>query len=1325
MHRLLYGIFFLLFNTVPLSLFAQDYLIQERFLGIEEGLSNRFVYDAVQDNLGFMWFGTRYGLNRYDGYQFEAFTAERNGLQNSFISRLHKDQAGRIWVGGTRELSKWGEISHLDILHPERLSFQSFQSYFGKKAPLQETDIRQMYDNGEEVLLVTHSEELYRYHSERGFEQLFDSEATDSIRIKQVLHNEAGYWIVKDDQLLLLEAESQQVRTLVPKNVYRIAALQNPNAVAYEEGEKPGRFVKISPQGQLPEQLVTHSGKSPIVNFLLRAEPWQGLELLLYSQYFQLRRPDGKLLYNFRPPYTFLRDYHIDRDGNIWLAFDGGIQKISLRKNHFRYPVRGASTRYIGPLNDSLLMASAFQKRSFSIDAQTGDSLKEWRHDLVIDALAADSTHLWIVDAEEGLEYFNWRDKSSRFFPLPAAIEPIWALAKAQEKGLWMATSKGMAYFDLPSRQGRRHFSKAPFERLNNSSIYQILPLGENYWLASSSGLYEMNQSGAILRCYAAHASASHLIPHSYIHHLHVDDAGLFWLATRGGGLVRLNPKDHSYKQYTKQQGLSHNLLYSILEDDFGKLWISSNYGLMRFDKETEAIQLYLAQDGLIGEEFNLKSAYKDSQGRLFFGGIDGILFLNPQDFLRDTAYSPPLHILRYEQFDGKKQTVVDRTQELQKLQRIQLAPNDAFFILDLALLDYSQPEQNRFAYRIEGLDQDWNYLSGHRLRINRLPAGSYTLRLKARGQNGRWSSQERALEIDVQEVFYKQGSFIALMLLLVLLLLLLYWRWRIFRFRRRQRELEDEVAKRTAQIERDKKTIEAQAATLKELDTLKSRFFTNISHELRTPLTLMLGPVAAIQREQYGRNFEKIREVLAVVADNGERLQVLINEILSLSKLEAQGLQLEQQALQPSQLLRKLFQQFEPQAALQGIAFSLHDELPEDLVLSVDIKKLEKIIHNLLSNALKFTERGKQIQLRAQMQQTGWQVEVVDSGSGIHPKDLPHIFQRFYQSQQTDSQLQGGSGIGLALAKELAKLLGGQLSVQTVWQEGSTFRLCLPLEHSDKPPVSLQTTIPRLLPQHEQSSGTQKQHLLVVEDNAQLRQFLCDLLQAQYQISAVDNGAKAWHFLQEGSSIDLLLSDVMMPEMDGFELLKRVKKELDLPVVLLTARATKADQLEALRIGVDDYLTKPFDAQELLLRIQRLLENSQRRLEARAEQEPLESSLEALPPEKSSVKDNWLETVERIMRQELQEPSFGINELAQRMHLSERQFRRRLKEQVGLSPNKYLISVRLQVARELLEAEVCTDLASVAQRVGYKNAQYFARKYKETYGRSPEDYFL
>ena len=849
------------------------------------------------------------------------------------------------------------------------------------------------------------------------------------------------------------------------------------------------------------------------------------------------------------------------------------------------------------------------------------------------------------------------------------------------------------------------------------ATIYHFEPLApDKVWLTTSLGLYELNpKTRKITARYWSGGKGKYQLPFDDFHHLYIEkDKKTVWLATGGKGFLRWQPQSGNTKLFNLSNNEA-NIVHGILPDNYGFLWFSTEKGLVQFDPKTEQLRIYTTKDGLVVNEFNRISHFRDTDGTLYFGSADGIVVIRPERF--KNAFSiktkKELFVVEVAQYMGSKRRVEERTEQWVTQGKLTLHPTDRFFTLTLGVQDYSYAKDAAFFYQIKDYDKDWMAAENQRITFGRLPYGRRTILVKALLSNGQYSE---VLEIPVlvQRPFYLTFWFV--LMVLALLAGLVYWRQKDLQ--QRNAFLKQEVANRTESIQQAKEIVEAQAEELRQLDELKSRFFANISHELRTPLTLINAPLQQLITQEHSTDK---KQLIQFAFNNSQRLLRLVNQILDLTKLGNTKLQIEEKEVLLLPFVHRIVGEFKSFATHKRIELKLHTELNENTVYSLDSNKVETILYNFLSNALKFTSEGGKVMLYLKQTTEGIAFEVTDTGRGIAPEDLPYIFDRFYQSQKQKTA-EGGTGIGLALCKELSTLLKGNIEVRSEIGAGATFLFSFPCEllrTEIAPPLEL-NNIPVSRPVLVATQDESLPHLLLVEDNEDLQRYISVLLQQDYRLSIANNGKIAFDYLNNCEIKDrpaLIISDVMMPEMDGFQLLQYLKNSpyyQKIPVIMLTARVNPDDRLKALRIGVDAYLTKPFLEEELLVRIDNLLRNAAIRMDFETDNDAAESEVSPL---------EWLKMVETYILKNMNKTTISVNTVAQTFGMTRQVFNRRIGKEVGMTALNYIQEIQLNEAQRLLESKKITSVKEAAAYVGFANAKLFSRKFVERFGKYPSDY--
>ena len=596
-------------------------------------------------------------------------------------------------------------------------------------------------------------------------------------------------------------------------------------------------------------------------------------------------------------------------------------------------------------------------------------------------------------------------------------------------------------------------------------------------------------------------------------------------------------------------------------------------------------------------------------------------------------------------------------------------------------------------------------------IRLSNLRYGTYQLQFTGFRKGNRIFEDYKSVVLHVPRPFYLTYPFLLLVLILLLGAAWIFFKWRTRKLRSENLKLERLVLARTRQVEQDRSLIVQQADDLRRLNQVKTRFFANITHELRTPLALILGPLEQVMEGKVDP--EKSPRHLSVIHRNATRLLNLIEELLDLSKIEEKEQELELIELRMYPFLKRMVETFSAAAECDHVLLSLNYRADQELVLLLDQFRWEKIIQNLLSNALKFTPAQGRVTLTFKETGSKYLLRVSDTGKGISPSDLPHIFDRFYQGDRVGKNVKG-SGIGLSLVKAYCDLFGADLSVESTPEKGAVFSIVF----SAEVPI---TPAKFKLPEQEEGAvgvpvSTIASHpvLLIVEDEPDMQDFLVDILQKDYELHLASNGIQALRMISH-KRVDLILSDLMMPEMDGLELLVQAKKQFpDLPFILLTARADEQDKLQALTIGVDDYLTKPFKAKELRARLANLLS----RYEIR---QAFQTAGDRPDPE-ARFDQQWLKQLEQVVRDHLSNPDFSVLMLAERMNISERSLQYKTKAHTGINPRQFIVEIRLTEAMRLLQTGVYASVSEVCYAVGFKSTQYFAKLMKQRFGQSPSE---
>lgn len=855
-------------------------------------------------------------------------------------------------------------------------------------------------------------------------------------------------------------------------------------------------------------------------------------------------------------------------------------------------------------------------------------------------------------------------------------------------------------------------------------------------WIPTNEGLYRIDYRGKNYEVLGLEDGFSDF----RFTTVYPDNQNRLWVGTFLGGINIYDPKNGEVIVINEDDGLTSNSVMSIISDDESQMWVATEFGLNILSESGDVLNNLYEEDGLLVNKFERFDPYKDQNGILYFGCSNGLSILDPAKIKAyfENRNAARLYLTELSYYDRNQKKDIVIKEGLNNLGTITISPVRPYIKLKYALSSYIELNKNRFAYKFEGLDDNWNFIGNQTtLNIGRLPPGKYSLIIEGTDYRNKKSSNQLQIKIHAKDFFYNKLWFYYIVSIPFIAFGLIWARNKQLESKR----LEREVDIRTKKILEDKILIENQAKELQQLDKLKSRFFTNISHELRTPITLIKTPLENIM-QKYSNSFDKgIANGLNVILKNAGKLATLVEELLELSRIDAKKASLNESPTPLTLYCKHLFDAYSVGADLKEIIYQFDADLPEDEFYLIDRKKVEKIINNLISNALKFTPKGGSIKLDVKREKEQIIVKVMDTGRGIPEEDLPHLFDRFFQTRKEEISKEGGTGIGLSLSRELANVMDGNLEVQSTWGKGSTFIFKLPAKPTDKGrlnDVSFESSRPKLgidkvidadPVDHKPTKGQSR--ILIVEDNPDMQGLLLSLLEDQYQCIVADNGAEAWNMLEkqqdEIKDIELILSDIMMPEMNGYELLERIKQHVHwqrLPVIMLTAMSAEHDKLQALRLGVDDYLKKPFSAEELTVRISNLISNYEKRKAVIEETLPENEGIQIEFEPQESANQLWLEAVEKSAKEALKAGfKLTTSYLSSKVFISERQFSRKIKTLTGLTPNEYIQEVKLQKARHLLENGVYTTINEVAAECGFSSGSYLNKLYQEHFGKKPSEY--
>jgi signal transduction histidine kinase/ligand-binding sensor domain-containing protein/DNA-binding response OmpR family regulator len=1341
-----------------------------RHLTIADGLSQNSVSSILQDRRGFMWFGTKDGLNRYDGYNFFVFRHDPfdpTTISDSDVTALFEDRDGRLWVG-TRN----GGLNRFDR---DRERFRRHGNGFG--APV--TAIAQdaagdlwVGTDGAGLLRIRHSEaDRADGKWDRFSHDPANPASLGNDRVLAVLVDRRGtLWAGTRSGLDRLDAGSRGFTryTSEPASPVRlidasIFALLEDDEGQLWMGSTPGISVLDAGRtgirhhyhryrtfrygwGEAIDMMQDLSGSFWIATHseLMRFDPGTGD--------FQYLRPDPLNATGINS--TLPTALYQDRSEVIWVGTNGfGINVHDPKGERFRTFRRPATRPYRQSgfsvytlfedsggnvwIDAGILYRWNRRTGEFVSFETTSDRPDDFGNTRVYSLLEHPRGFLW-AGSDRGLYHHQiatGRSHHYRYDPADAGGLPepqVRAVFRDRDGTLWVVTENYLAKLVDPA--GGRFVSYPYNERPAEGtwSFPSLVQTGDGHlWFGSLQGLVRFDPRRETFRHYRNDPGNPASLGHDAVRGLLRDPQQpdrILWVGTGGGGLNRLDIEAGTFSRYTTAEGLPNNVVYGVLPDDAGRLWLSTNRGLARFDPGTGTVRSFDAADGLQSNEFNSGAAFRSASGELFFGGIYGFNHFRPGD-IRDNPHAPEavitgLRRLNRREVVGDSGSILERS--IVETTSLRVPARDNVLIFEFAALDYSAPAKNRYAYRMLGFNDTWVDAGSYRTAtFTNLPPGSYTFQVRGSNNDGVWNDTGTSLDLRILPPWWRTSWAYGLYVVLLGGLMLGVRRYEMNRIRLRH----------LAKQERE------QAARLREIDGARSRFFANVSHEFRTPLTLTLGPLDDMRAGFHGLLAPAMAEQVELAHRNAGRVLELIDQLLEVSRLEAGSTPLRARRIELGNFVAMLGGAFQPLAERRSIALAL--ELPEEpLAVFADPIHLERILANILSNAFKFTQTGGTVGLTLAAEPPVARISVRDDGPGIAPADLPHVFDRFYRGNESAARHQPGTGIGLALAWELVALHGGTLDVKSEEGSGSTFTVTMLLGRDhltaeqvvDDGPIedwSPRLPLPSAPVEESPPEGVDSAEevpddmttVLVVEDNAELRTFIRTHLQARFRVVEAADGLQGLELARRVLP-DLVLSDVMMPGLDGYALCRALKEDPEtdfIPVILLTARAASEDRMTGLRQEADAYLTKPFRVEELTIQIDNLIA-LRRRLRERFAGKLVE--VHPAPLELASSDAKFLEQVRGAIEIHLADENFGVEELARLVAHSRGHLHRRLREVVDESPSDLLRRMRLERAAQLLEAGA-GSISEIAYGVGFKSVAHFSNRFQDHFGVRPSAYRL
>lgn len=1315
-----------------ITIFCQAQSVEEHYyfknLSIRNGLSQNTVNAILQDRKGFMWLGTKDGLNRYDGLSFRKFkhdAANPRSIGNSFITSLYEDFNGNIWVGTD---------AGVYIYYPEKEAFEEFDCQSLEKTRIERSVSMIAGDKQGRVWIAVEAQGMFCYDARQKLLRNYPLSEISS-NIKCFTFDSGGtLWLgfygdglyYSKDNLATVHpyGSPEDGKREFEGGVITKIVQGNYNCL-YIGSVKEGVSELNLTSGQVRNLLtIDESGESIFCRDLLPYsdnELWIGTESGIYiynlrtAQFIHLR---ASLYDSYSLSDNAIYALYKDREEGLWIgSYFGGVDYYPRQYTYFAkyYPKNIANSLH-------------------------GKRVREF--------CRADDGTLWIGTEDGGLNHFNPKTKEFHFFEPSAGFTNIHGLCM-DGSHLWVGTfSKGLRVIDTRTGVILRTYTEGHTSHsLNDNSIFSIcrtsageIYLGTlfgllrynrtqdnfdripelngkfvydikedsygNLWLATyANGAYCYDVSARRWKNYVFDAEDEKSLPYDKVLSVFEDSYRQIWLTTQGGGFCLFHPDTETFTRYGLKDGLPNDVVYQIVEDDDRFLWLTTNNGLVRFDPKTMEMKVFSTANGLPTNQFNYRSGFKDEAGNIYLGSINGFVAFDPRTFAENRQV-PAVAITDFLLFN--KEVPVGETDSPLKSSitfsdKVVLTADQNSFSFRIAALSYQAPRMNKLMYKLEGFDEGWLTIGESPLvTYSNLGYGDYVFKVKASNSDGVWNEQETSLHLSILPPFYLSGwayCFYVLFFMGCLVCVIFYFKRRNYRKQHRQMEM----------LEQEKE---------REVYHAKIDFFTNVAHEIRTPLTLIKGPLENIILKKEVDS--ETKEDLYIMKQNTERLLNLTNQLLDFRKTETRGFRLNFTECDVVAVLRETYLRFTSLAKQKGLDFIL--ELPQECFMAdVNQEALTKIISNLLNNGVKYASTYLRISLETD--EKVFHIRTFNDGEMIPDTMKEEIFKPFVRLDKED-EVTTGTGIGLALSRSLAELHQGSLMMEK-GEEVNCFCLTLPVNQDSTITLSAENVSQVEenscgWEQEETDTKEKKPMILVVEDNPDMLAFVRKQLTTEYSVLTAMNGIEALAVL-DNHYVNLVVSDVMMPQMDGFELCKTIKSDLSyshIPVVLLTAKTNIQSKIEGLELGADAYIEKPFSVEYLLANISSLIHNREKLRQTFAKSPFVAANTMAL----TKADEEFIWKLNDIIQANLHNPEFSMEDMADALKMSRSSFYRKIKGVLDLSPNEYLRLERLKQAAQLLK-EGKSRVNEICYTVGFNSPSYFSKCFLKQFGVLPKDF--
>ena len=1307
------------------------------YLGIENGLSNNSVNTIFKDRYGYMWFGTDDGLNRYDGYEFKVFRNNKNDSSSVAFNRIGciaSEENGDLWVGTKNGISIYNNFSskfHTPkfynpktqkslkadaevnaIVKDEKGGLWVATNKQGllykaagkdlvevplslKNIPLSAYNIISISIDGTDVWFVIEGTGLCTFNSQTKKLRLVSDQFSTSNCMYKDKHD--VLWIAKGQEIYKFDTKRYKIifhQNLGGEKVLRATEIKkNRNGEIWVATDGGGISILDNTGKKIREILgkpiKRNLNSNAVMSILFDNEDriWMGTLRGGINIIDKRKNKFTTVAHDHNNSNSLVDDFVLsfceDQNSNIWIGTDGGGLSVWNRKtNTFR--------NYNGTLGKENSLSN--NNITSLVDDREGN--------------------IWISTFGGGINRFNPRNQSFEHF---RCINPqgedhnVWKLFCDSKGDIWAGTAYGVNY-TYKFNQTRNRFEVV------YKSLDHIITIAED----NNNLLWFGSESGKLTKVDAVHKK---LISYQFKHPIRAisfDKNNNLWIGVQYTGLIYLNTHNNTFKTFTETEGLCNNSVLNIQKDTEGNLWISTFHGISKFNSKTEKFTNFYEADGLQSNQFSYNAALTLKDGTILFGGIKGFNYFNPKKITTYTGF-PKLLITDLEVMNkkiGSQKQTGSSSGSLASLNNLTLSYEDAVVNIDYAALEYSAPNKIQYAYYLEGWDKAWTYTSIRSAYYSRLTEGNYTFHIKSTNTEGQWNPKEKLISITVLPPWFRTIWAYLIYLLGLAGAIFLYNRYRV----------------KQANLSYELKINKIKAEKEAEINESKFDFFTNISHEFRTPLTLIINPVKDLLRKN---ELQHAGESLQTIFKNSRRLLSLIDQLLLFRKVDSDTYHLQISKFNIQSLCEDAFACFKSETLLHDIAYEITGSIQTEIY--GDKEKIEIILFNLLGNAIKYTPKGGKVTLRLSELPDSISFSVEDTGTGIAEENVEKLFDKFYQADTRSKKLQNGFGIGLYLVKRFADLHFGKVTVVNNKPNGSIFTVEL---QKGKTHFGKGITVLEIEPKHttidelkddfqidtiEQkkdkvpfvipSITSDKKCILIVDDYEEMRNYIISIFEQNFNILEAQDGDQALKIIRSQRP-DLIISDVMMENLDGIELCEAIKKDPSInhiPIILLTASASSEIKLKGIKEGADDYISKPFDVDILKARVEAMLKT-------RTDLHQYFFNEIGNPELNHSITEeqkNFLNTCSEIINSEIQNPNFGVDALADAMGMSHSNLYKKIKASSGQSATSFIRFIRLRKAAEIL---VYSDslVNEAAFACGINDIKYFREHFNKLFGMQP-----